>query len=219
MIQRFIRIKLLISNWALFAVIFASLFVWPFFGGAVHDVVFPIFISSVIILSVFAVEGDRSKLFLVRFGFAIAAVWLTRFVEMPVLTGLLRFIVVIYFISIVFKFITLIYKREYVDRYVIIEAINGYLLLGIGFSLLIFLSNEYFPDAFNFTLPTDGSVSYDPIYFSFVTLTTLGYGDKLPISDVAKSISLLVTLCGQFYMVTVMAFIVGKMLAKKDENK
>ncbi len=102
-IHRLIRVKLLMSNWALFAVIFASMFVWPFFGGDVKGVVFDIFISSVIILSVFAVEGDKSKMFLFRFGFAIAAVWLTRFVEMPALTGLLRFIVVVYFISIVFN--------------------------------------------------------------------------------------------------------------------
>jgi hypothetical protein len=210
--------KVLMSNWALFIVIFASLFVWPFFGGAVQEFAFDLFISAVIILSVFAVAGERNNKQIFQFGITLAAIWLTRLIEMPLFNGILRFVVIIYFISVVFKFIKLVYKRVNVDRYVIIEAVNGYLLLGIGFSLLVAFSNIYFPNAFSFKLPHDGSVSYDPIYFSFVTLTTLGYGDKLPISDVAKSVSLLITLSGQFYLVTIMAFIVGKMLTKTEDK-
>jgi len=138
---------------------------------------------------------------------------------MPLLNGILRLAVIVYFITTVFRFIKLVSKRDKVDKYVIIEAINGYLLLGIAFSLLIAFSALYFPEAFNFKMPGDGSISYDPIYFSFVTLSTLGYGDKLPLETPAKATSLLITLSGQFYLVTVMAFIVGKMLTNLGNDK
>ena len=136
---------------------------------------------------------------------------------MPFINGLLRAMVIFYFLTVVFKFIALVSERKTVDNYVIIEAINGYLLLGIAFSLLIAFSMIYFPDAFNFSIPDDGSMPYDPFYYAFVTLSTLGYGDKLPLKDPAKAVSLLITLSGQFYLVTIMAFIVGKMLTNKKD--
>ncbi len=211
---------MIISNWALFAVIFALLFVWPFLGNStIQEASFFLFISSVLLLSVFAVAGDKSRKSIIHFVITISALWISKIVHMPVLNGLLRFIVIIYFITTVFKFIILVSKREKVDNYVIIEAINGYLLLGISFSMLIAFINMYFPDAFNFKVPNDGTISYDPLYYSFVTLSTLGYGDKLPVEAPAKAISLLITLSGQFYLVTVMAFIVGKMLTNKQGNK
>jgi hypothetical protein len=218
--RRIEHLKVLISNWALFAVIFASLFIWPFFGNQeIKEFVFNLFISSVLILSVFAVSGEKSTKTIIHFGITLVALWVTRYVDMPLMNGLLRIMVIIYFLTTVFRFIILVSERKEVDNYVIIEAINGYLLLGIAFSLLITFSLIYFPTAFNFTIPKDGSMPYDPIYYSFVTLSTLGYGDKLPLEDPAKAISLLITLSGQFYLVTVMAFIVGKMLANKSGNK
>jgi len=216
--KRINRLKVLMSNWALFAVIFASLFIWPFFGNeSAKEFVLNIFISSVIVLSIFAVSGDKSKKMVFHVGITLIALWITRVVHMPFINGLLRAMVIFYFLTVVFKFIALVSERKTVDNYVIIEAINGYLLLGIAFSLLIAFSMIYFPDAFNFSIPDDGSMPYDPFYYAFVTLSTLGYGDKLPLKDPAKAVSLLITLSGQFYLVTIMAFIVGKMLTNKKD--
>lgn len=216
-IQRIIKIKSLISNWALFSVIFAYLFIWPYFSSSSESLVFNLFLSLVIVLSIFAVAKEQSKAFIFHLLIAIIAVWLLHSVESLLLIGIMRFVVIFYFFSIVIRFIKLVYRRKVVDTFVIIEAINGYLLLGIGFSLLIYVSGIYFPNAFNFVVNENSSVAYDPIYYSFVTLTTLGYGDKLPMGDVAKSISLLITLSGQFYLVTVMASIVGKMMTQRGD--
>ena len=216
LIEKLKRLQVILSNWALFSVIFAFLFVWPSFGQNVKNIFFDIFISLVIILSIFSVSGNKSKKMIIQFGIAIIALWLARFIHLPILNAVLRIIVIVYFFSVISRFITLVSKRKTVDKYVIIEAINGYMLMGIAFSLLIGISSLYFPHAFNFSYMVKGDISYDPIYYSFVTLSTLGYGDKLPLEDSAKAISLMITLSGQFYLVTIMAFIVGKMLAKKS---
>ncbi len=209
-------LSVLLGNWALFAVIFVFLFVWPFFGNAVKLLFYNFFLTLVITLSIFAVGSQKSKKMIIQLSVTLVSLWITRIIHMQLLNGLLRFVVIIYFFTVVFKFIMHVSTRKKVDNYVIIEAINGYLLLGLAFSILIAFSNIYFPNAFNFTFPADGTIPYDPIYYSFVTLSTLGYGDKLPLQDPAKAISLLITLTGQFYLVTIMAFIVGKMITSKD---
>jgi len=91
-------------------------------------------------------------------------------------------------------------------------------LMGIGFGVLFSLVITAFPGSFNFTSSLTGTDYFDPIYYAFVSMTTLGYGDLLPLNPFAKSMALLVTLCGQFYLVTVMAFLIGKLLTQKHEK-
>jgi len=55
---------------------------------------------------------------------------------------------------------------------------------------------------------------HDYLYFSFVTLTTLGYGDITPVSSFAKSITILIAITGQLYLTILIAFLVGKFLSR-----
>jgi hypothetical protein len=50
------------------------------------------------------------------------------------------------------------------------------------------------------------------IYFGFVTLTTLGYGDITPDTILARSLSIFTALIGQLYLVIIMAILIGKYL-------
>ena len=74
-------------------------------------------------------------------------------------------------------------------------AINFYLLTGITFSYLFLITHALIPNAFNVT---DQSVNSWPsyLYFSFITLTTLGYGDILPTAPLAKSLVTLEAIIG-----------------------
>ena len=62
-------------------------------------------------------------------------------------------------------------------------------------------------------------VIWEYIYFSFVTLSTLGYGDISPASEIARSLVYLEAICGQFYIAILVASLVGAHMSEQAENK
>ena len=113
--------------------------------------------------------------------------------------------------------ITNILFRGSITTNKIIGSINIYLLLGIIWAqIYIFIANLD-PSAFNgIEVSAVGEFSSDLLYFSFVTLTTLGYGDISPASDLTRAIAYLETVCGQFYLTILVASLVGAHMA--DQN-
>ena len=98
-----------------------------------------------------------------------------------------------------------------VERSTIICAINSYLLLGLTASLLFIILDLINPSSFINLDMISGEIS-TYLYFGFVTLSTLGYGDITPDAPLARSLSIFVAVAGQLYLVIVMALIIGKYL-------
>ena len=65
------------------------------------------------------------------------------------------------------------------------------------------------PAAQAFFITARPVASNDFIYYSFVTLTTVGYGDITPVSPPARTLSWLEAMMGQFYIAVLVAFLVG----------
>jgi hypothetical protein len=55
------------------------------------------------------------------------------------------------------------------------------------------------------------------LYYSFVTLTTLGFGDITPLTEKAKSLTILQAFIGQVYLVVVLAWLVGMHVSRKSK--
>jgi len=100
---------------------------------------------------------------------------------------------------------------ESADRSTILCAINSYLMIGLTASVLFIIVDLIFPGSFNHLQGVSGDL-HSYIYFGFVTLTTLGYGDITPAEPLARSLAAFVALAGQLYMVIIMALIIGKYL-------
>ena len=99
----------------------------------------------------------------------------------------------------------------------ILGAICVYLLLGVMWSLLYGLLDTLTPGSFNgLKQDLDGSHYNDLLYFSFVTLTTLGFGDITPASEIAKVFVYIEAIVGQFYLAVLVAGLVGSYLAEKN---
>ena len=115
-------------------------------------------------------------------------------------------------------FITLRYvlfdRRMDLNR--LIGGICAYLLLGIVIGILNMFVYRFIPHSYA-GLPgmDDQSRGIDLLYYSFVTMTTLGSGDITPIGSVARVLAYLAAISGQFYIAILVGTLVGMYLSQQ----
>jgi hypothetical protein len=97
--------------------------------------------------------------------------------------------------------------RPVVDRETMLGAIAAYLCIGIAFALIFQAFGAIQASPF-FAGHGDGTIS-DDLFFSFVTLTTTGYGNLVPTENPGQSLAVMEALVGQLFLVTAVAKIVG----------
>jgi len=106
-----------------------------------------------------------------------------------------------------------------IDINKIIGAICIYLLLGLNWAMFYLFTNMAIPDSFHGLTSTDITTQFQEfVYFSFVTMTTLGYGDLTPVKPLARTVAYLEAIVGQFYVAVLVAWLVGMYLSGKDQN-
>jgi hypothetical protein len=88
-----------------------------------------------------------------------------------------------------------------------------YLLIGSFFSFTFGTVDQLGSTPF-FTTPNSSHQS-DFLYFSFTTLTTTGYGDLVPATNLGRSLAMLEALIGQIYLVTVVALIISNLRPRR----
>lgn len=106
---------------------------------------------------------------------------------------------------------TLLFRIETVDNETLWGAVNVYLCFGIAFASMYALTANFVPDAFvgKFLDAEPGQQIEAFIYFSFVTMTTLGYGDLAPNNPFVGTLAFLEAILGQLYVAIMIARLVG----------
>jgi len=125
------------------------------------------------------------------------------------------------FLFVYFSFITFYLFRdlmnsEKITPSVIIGAFAGYFMIGVIYFFIFALLDLVYSDTTSVDMMTDQGVD-DMFYFSFITLTTIGYGDFSPTSSLGQKLAILEGLIGQFYIAIVMAILVGKFLTRDSK--
>ena len=123
-----------------------------------------------------------------------------------------------FIIAIILKFI---FSEDEIKRDLIAGAAAVYLLLAIGWAFVYRAIEVLQPGSF--AIADAQNVTYSiALYYSFVTITTLGYGDIFPVTTAAKSCAILEAIVGQLYLVITIALLVGvhvsQTLAKKSSS-
>jgi Ion channel len=95
-----------------------------------------------------------------------------------------------------------------IDLTTVAGALCVYLLGGLFFGYLFWIVGEFDPPFF---VQTAHPVPIDYIYFSFVTIATLGYGDYTPAGDLGKMLAVTEAISGQLYLVSAVALLVANL--------
>ncbi|UTW63115.1 two pore domain potassium channel family protein [bacterium SCSIO 12741] len=111
-----------------------------------------------------------------------------------------------------------VWRQPEVNSSTILGLITGYISLGlIGFFINLFIELIE-PGSFKGLTYLNGipdTITEELLYYSFITEMTIGYGDIVPVSPSGRKASVLLGFLGQFYLVIIMAVIVGKYLNQK----
>jgi hypothetical protein len=102
-----------------------------------------------------------------------------------------------------------ILKAKEIDNGILMASFCALIVIGLIGSRIYLFVEEIQPGSFS-NLSANPRV--DLLYFSFVTMFTIGYGDIVPLSPYARNITVFVSLVGHFYSVVIMAIIIGKYL-------
>ena len=104
-----------------------------------------------------------------------------------------------------------------IDR--LIGAVCLYLLLGLAWAIVYSLFHWVEPESFA-GLPEDASIQFDSafVFFSFVTMTALGYGDIVPLTPTLRTFAYLQAIVGQFYLAIMVASLVSAYIASAREK-
>ena len=103
----------------------------------------------------------------------------------------------------------------------IFAALSAYLLAGIFLGFFYWVLEQTWPGTFLTIHDPSGSdfTLASGVYFSFVTLATLGYGDIVPRSDMARGLAIMEAVAGQLYLAVMIARLVSLYVGKKRERK
>ncbi|MCK5819571.1 MAG: hypothetical protein KAH18_10060 [Psychromonas sp.] len=214
-----------------FSFLLASL-VFLFFGTSIIDQFFknnPLGQSLVLIITVlsmsigvWSIKSSRSA-FKTGIGLILVGAivgFLLYILEMADLEYIHLFFMLIFF------FITLKLATEQalfsgkITANNLIGSICIYLILGLIWVMLYLLLMEFLPQSFSgFSGQTWQDNFSDTIYFSFVTLTTLGYGDIRPLTPLARFLVYSEVVIGVFYMAIVVSSLVGANISKIKAEK
>jgi hypothetical protein len=197
--------------------IVAFIFIFPIIDNEVIHDLFITISYTLVLLSIFSIVGSMTKLLSYLVVLAVVANFLLLFFADRLL-GVISFLIsTLTFTIATGVLIKHIAISKNVTVAVVIQAISGYLLIGIIGVLLNSILLAFDENAI--TLTISGSKFSSIIYYSFITLTTIGYGEIVPQSVFARSISIFIGVCGQMYLTVIIALIVGKYLSLNLRKK
>lgn len=144
---------------------------------------------------------------------------------------IINLVIICEFLFFLITFIVVIkhiYTYNEVTLYKILSSILGYLLIAFLFAFIYTFASLYHPNLLTFTYGSPELTGHvpgafwnfsDTLYFSLVTLSSLGYGDIAPALDHCRMFAALEAVVGQMYLAVFVARLVGLMISQNVTRK
>ena len=193
------------------------LLIWPFLQPFIHfRLLLSMTLTFVLISAVYAVsESKRTTVIASVLAVVWGALqWTTNIVESPALDVADSIIAIVFLSYIIYQSLLFFGSSRKVNFNIVIASVVVYLLMALIWAEAYNLIEIVAPGSFNFAVVISEAGSSRFTYFSFVTITTLGYGDIIPATNLARAVSMLEAFVGQTYLVVLVARLVGMQIAQ-----
>lgn len=208
----------LLTAVALFLLLQPLFFLLDFSSHLAH------FMLCLILLASVVSSGNRRTARWVGLGLILPAfvfTWMTSGESAAWLISLSFLLNVTILVVAILSLLGDIYQNPKVDKHSIIGAITTYLLIGLAFALIYdwmaLLNHDAIRGLHDEGSSVEAHLSHS-VYFSFVTLSTLGYGDITPVTPLARTIAWVEAVVGQLFLAVLIAALVGKMVAEETRR-
>jgi len=182
-------------------------------------IIMDIFLTAIFFAIIFAIRSKRHHVIIASILVLplIMSTWSIYFIESVHMGLLARVFGVLFFGYAVIIILQIVVRSTVVRRETIFAAIVAYLLIALMWAFLYMTMELVLPGSFS--VP-ESSIRHETMrfeYFSFVTITTLGYGDITPLTNRASALVMLEALIGQIYLVVLVAWLVGMFVSRRSK--
>ena len=197
------------ANHYLLASILLVFFIGPvaFDYGLLSVTNLEILFLSILIFSIFLHEHN-SKLF--KLTIISLLIILINILFFDFNQSIFQYFLKLFIVSItIIELFKEIVRSKKIDFHIVSSTISIYILIGVFWYLLYMFLLMIDPDSFTFNLQHTNKLSIDMLYFSFTTLTTLGYGDITPTSYTAKMWAMTEAMVGVMFLALIISRLVS----------
>jgi hypothetical protein len=204
----------------LLVLILLTIVLTPFLDQFIETrILMDVFLTTIFISIIFAIRSKRAHVIIASILALplIASTWSFYYFESTQIGLLTRIFGALFFGYAVIIILQTIVRSTEITREIIFAAVVAYLLIALMWAFLYMTLELVIPGSFS--IP-ESSIRQETMrfeYFSFVTITTLGYGDITPLSNRASALTLLEALIGQIYLVVLVAWLVGMHVSRRSK--
>ena len=175
------------------------------------------FLTAIFFAIIFAIKSKRSHFIIASILVLplVVSTWSQYLYDVRHITLMTRVFGALFFGYAVILILQTVFRSTEVTREMIFAAVVAYLLIGLMWAFFYMILENMVPGSFSFPEQSRRVETMQFEYYSFVTITTLGYGDVLPLSNRASALAILEALIGQIYLVVVVAWLVGMFVSRK----
>ncbi len=188
-----------------------------------------IFFTAVILFSAYSFLKKKRALIIISLLATPAFIfsWVSYSFQSPTIFLIQYAFHAIFFVYLIVSILTEIFSKNVITTDLIYGSICVYLLIGVAWANVYAVLENISPGSFNFPLSylqanpsLNESETHSSLllYYSFVTLATLGYGDITPVTPPAQSLAALESITGQFYLAVLVARLVGIYISNKSKQ-
>ena len=202
----------------LLVLILSTIVLTPFLDHFLKTkILMDIFLTLLFFSIIFAVKSKRSHLIIASILVLplILSTWSIYFYDSTQISIFTRIFGAMFFGYAVIIILQMIARSTDVTRETIFAAVVAYLLIALMWAFFYMILEMVVPGSFSFPDKNIRAETMQFEYFSFITITTLGYGDITPLTNRASALTLLEAIIGQIYLVVLVAWLVGMYVSRK----